>query len=188
VSGPILHVLAGPNGAGKSTLVARVIQPITGMPFINADEIAKERWPGDEERHAYEASKAAAEARDQAMAAGDSFITETVFSHPSKTDLIIRAQAAGYRVELHVLLIPEDTAVARVASRVEYGGHSVPEDKIRERHRRLWGLVAEAREIADRTKFYDNSSPRKPFNVVAVYERGRPVGEPAWPAWASPDL
>lgn len=184
---PLLQVLAGPNGSGKSTFVARVLQPTTGLPCINADEIAAVRWPGAEERHAYEASRAAAEARDAALRARASFITETVFSHPSKLDLVDRALAASYRVELHVMLVPEALAVARVAHRVARGGHTVPEAKVRERYHRLWPLIVDARARAHRTSFYDNSRSA-PFRLVAVYERGRRSREPAWPAWTPPPL
>jgi predicted ABC-type ATPase len=188
VSAPVLHVLAGPNGAGKSTLVARVVQPTSGLPFINADEIAKLRWPGAEEQHAYDASQAAAQARDEALAAGESFITETVFSHPSKVDLITQAIGAGYDVRLHVIVVREDTAVERVAHRVAYGGHTVPEDKIRERYRRLWSLVVAAVPLVERATFYNNASSRHAFDIVATFVRGRPVGVPAWPLWAPPEL
>lgn len=187
MSTAVLHILAGPNGSGKSTFVHEVLQPVTHLPFINADEIAAARWPGREEEHAYEASAAAAAARDEAMAQRTSFITETVFSHPSKLDLVARAYAAGYLVELHVMLVPEDLAVARVTYRVARGGHSVPEDKVRERYRRLWSLVAQARTPADRTAFYDNTRGT-PFVLVARFERGHVIGEAAWPAWTPPEL
>ena len=182
MSTPLLCVLAGPNGSGKSAFVRSVLQPATGLPFVNADEIATARWPGDEEAHAYDASRAAAEVRAQAMADRRSFITETVFSHRSKVALVEQAARAGFRVELHVMLLPEDVAVARVAYRVSAGGHSVPPDKIRARYRRLWPLIAEARAIVHRATFYDNSRGR-PFRQVAVFERGQPVGAPAWPGW-----
>jgi predicted ABC-type ATPase len=188
VSTPVLHVLAGPNGSGKSTFALEVLQPATDLPFINADEIARQRWPGEEEEHAYEAAAHAAEERDRALARRHSFIAETVFSHPSKVDLVRRAVEAGYFVELHVMLVPEDLAVARVAYRVEHGGHSVPSDKVRERHRRLWGLVALARDMADRATFYENTSAAARYTPVAVYDHGRPVGRPAWPSWAPPEL
>lgn len=188
MSTPVLHVLAGPNGSGKSTFVAQVLEPITHLPFVNADEIARARWPGDEEAHAYDASLAAAHLRDQAIADRRSFITETVFSHHSKVDLVEQALHAGYLVDLHIMLIPEDLAVARVAHRVSLGGHTVPESKIRERHRRLWWLIARALRIADRATFYDNTLARTPFRTVAVYERGRPVGTPAWPKWAPSEI
>lgn len=182
MSTPLLYVLAGPNGSGKSTFVHTVLGPATGLPFINADEIAGARWPGDEEVHAYDASRVAAAARAQAITDRRSFITETVFSHPSKLALVKQATQAGYRVELHVMLIPEDVTVARVAYRVSAGGHTVPPDKIRERYHRLWALIVEARAIVHRATFYDNSRS-KPFQRVAVYERGHPVGTPTWPAW-----
>jgi predicted ABC-type ATPase len=188
VSTPVLHVLAGPNGSGKSTFVREVLGPVTHLPFINADEIAQQRWPGQEEQHAYDASQAAAEARDQAIAARRSFITETVFSHPSKVDLITQGLAAGYLVELHVILVPEDLAVKRVAHRVAVGGHTVPEDKIRQRYRRMWQLIALARQIADRATFYDNTTSSTPFRTVSIYDRGQLVGTPAWPAWAPPEI
>lgn len=182
MSTPLLCVVAGPNGSGKSTFVQTVLGPATGLPFINADEIAAAQWPGDEEAHAYDASRAAAAERTQAITDRRSFITETVFSHPSKVALVEQAARAGYRVELHVMLLPEDVAVARVAYRVSAGGHTVPLAKIRERYHRIWGLVVDARAIVHRATFYDNSRSR-PFRQVAAYERGHPVGTPTWPAW-----
>jgi predicted ABC-type ATPase len=178
-----MHLLAGPNGSGKSTFVAEVLQPVTHLPFVNADVIAHEQWPGAETEHAYDASRAAAEERTRLMAAGASFITETVFSHPSKIELVGHAVAVGYVVHLHVILAPETVLVARVASRVAQGGHDVPEHKVRERYARLWPLVATARDLADRTTFYANTRAASPFRVVATYERGRLVGTPAWPTW-----
>jgi predicted ABC-type ATPase len=182
VSTPLLCVVAGPNGSGKSTFVRTVLGPATGLPFINADEIAAAQWPGNEEAHAYDASSVAAAARAQAITDRWSFITETVFSHPSKVALVEQATRAGYRVELHVMVIPEEVTVARVAYRVSVGGHAVPLHKVRERYQRVWGLVVEARAIVHRATFYDNSRS-KPFQQVAVYERGHSVGTPTWPAW-----
>lgn len=180
---PVLHLLAGPNGAGKTTFVERILQPVTHLPFVNADVIAAERWPHAQAEHAYEASRAAAEARERLLMAGESFITETVFSHPSKVDLVNEAIARGYLVYLHVILVPVEVSVNRVLERVQDGGHSVPEQKIRERYARLWELVGYARSAADRTEFFDNSTAQQPFRRVAVYERGRLMGEAEWPRW-----
>jgi predicted ABC-type ATPase len=180
---PLLHLLAGPNGAGKTTFVERVLQPVTHLPFVNADAIAAERWPGEELEHAYHASRIAADQRRTMLTRGESFITETVFSHHSKVALVQQAVLLGYLVQLHVILVPADLSVQRVAERVRRGGHEVPEDKIRERYARLLKLVVEARDVADRTAFYDNSKARTPFRLIATYERGRLVGDAAWPAW-----
>lgn len=183
MSTPVLHLVAGPNGAGKSTFVSEALGPVTQLAFVNADLIAAERWPDAQAHHAYDASRAAAEERRRLMRAHASFITETVFSHPSKVDLVAEAEALGYLVHLHVMVVPESVLVARVALRVEQGGHEVPERKIRERYARLWPLVATARDAADRASFYDNSRAATPFRMIARYERGRLVGEPSWPAW-----
>lgn len=181
---PILHLLAGPNGAGKSTYVARILEPVTHLPFVNADVIAAERWPDAQSEHAYEASRAAADERARLLAEGQSFITETVFSHPSKLELVDVALACGYLVNLHVILLPVDLAVHRVAERVQYeGGHNVPEQKIRERYARLWDLIAKACTRVDRAEFFDNSTAEHPFRRVAERQNGFLIGDPDWPAW-----
>jgi predicted ABC-type ATPase len=180
----VLHILAGPNGAGKSTFVERFLGPRTGLPFVNADVIAAGNWPGDEERHAYEASTLAAEERERLIGMRASFLTETVFSHPSKTALIRRAIGLGYEVSLHVILVPLAQSECRVQSRVARGGHSVPADKIASRYERLWNHVADARLLADHTYVYDNSTARHPFRRVGVYSRGTSVRISDWPTWS----
>ena len=161
---------------------------MTHLPFVNADLIAAERWPGSELSHAYEASQAAAALRSELMAARRSFITETVFSHPSKVELVSTAQRAGYLVTLHVVLLPVEVTLARVAHRVARGGHEVPEQKVRERFLRLWPLVAQARALADRTRVYDNSTASTPFRLVAEYEHGELIGRASYPRWAPAEL
>jgi predicted ABC-type ATPase len=94
---------------------------VPGSVFVNADEIAKARWPQDPAAHSYEAARVAADTRVRLIEQGRSFIAETVFSHPSKLELITAAQAGGYTVALHMLLVPEDLAVARVGYRVAAG-------------------------------------------------------------------
>lgn len=180
---PLLHVLAGPNGSGKTTYTERILQPSTHLPFINADIIAAQRWPHAQEQHAYDASRAAAAHRATLLNQRRSFITETVFSHPSKNTLIDEALRLGYYVHLHVMLVPVEVTVQRVAERVRRGGHSVPEQKIRERYDRLWLLVAQARGRVDRAEFFDNHLARNPYRLIATYAHGMPVGEPDWPKW-----
>ncbi|BBY16091.1 zeta toxin family protein [Mycolicibacterium litorale] len=179
-----LDLVVGPNGAGKSTFVAFTLAPLLpASPFVNADEIARQRWPTDAEHHSYEAARIAAATRTALIDAGRSFIAETVFSHPSKLDLIAEAHARDYTVVLHVLLIPEELAVERVKHRVLAGGHNVAEDKIRERHRRLWDHVVRAIGFCDSATVYDNSRRKGP-RIVAQFAGGSPIGSPGWPAWA----
>jgi predicted ABC-type ATPase len=179
-----LDLVAGPNGAGKSTFVELTLAPLLPRSvLVNADEIAKRRWPDDPSEHAYEAALIAAETREKLIGLGRPFIAETVFSHPSKLELIDTAHAAGYTVVLHVLLIPEELAVARVAYRVRAGGHPVAQNKIRERYHRLWALVADAILRCEQATVYDNSGISGP-RIVAQMTEGFIVGSPAWPHWA----
>lgn len=184
---PVLHVLAGPNGSGKSTLWARVLEPVLHLEFVAADAIAARRWPEDPVRHAYDAARLAAARRDALLERRSSFATETVFSHESKVELVRTAAERGYLVTLHVVAVPADLAVARVANRVEHGGHAVPEGKVRERYRRLWGHVADAIALADRTRVYDNAAAATPFRPVAEFERGARLWCD-WPPWAPEEL
>jgi len=188
VADPVLYVVAGPNGAGKTTFFTEVLEPATHLEFVNADRIAAERWPGDELANAYEASAAAAQERDRRLAARQSFVTETVFSHPSKLDLIRDAAAAGYLVYLEVIAVPVELSVARVPNRVANGGHDVPEAKIRERHARLWALVAEAIGLVHEAHVYVNTAAGDPFCLVASYRQGMLIGTADWPPWIADEL
>ena len=179
-----LDLVVGPNGAGKSTFVEITLAPLLpGSAFVNADEIAKQRWPDDPASHSYEAARVAADTRATLIELGASFIAETVFSHPSKLELIEAALDADYTTVLHALMIPEQLAVERVRHRVRAGGHSVPEDKIRERYQRLWGLVARAILRCNSATVYDSSGLAGP-RIVAQFNDGFAVGSPALPTWA----
>ena len=179
-----LDLVVGPNGAGKSTFVRLTLGPVfPRTSFVNADLIAQQRWPDDPETHSYEAARIAGATREALMARREPFIAETVFSHPSKLDLLRQAHAAGYYTAVHVMLVPEALAVARVAARVVAGGHAVPEEKVRQRYQRLWPLVAEAIVLGDTATVYDNSRRTGP-SAVAGFSHGFVVGRPLWPDWA----
>lgn len=180
---PVLHLLCGPNGAGKSSYVHDVLEPSTGLPFINADEIAAELWPSSQVEHVYDAAKIAEERRRERIAKGSSFITETVFSHSSKIDLVSDAVDAGYLVHLHVVMVPVELTVQRVRERVCRGGHDVPEHKIRDRYERLWSHIYQAIRLADEAEVFDNSRAGTPFRLCASFEHGDLIDTPSWPRW-----
>ncbi len=182
-----LDLVVGPNGAGKSTFVDHILLPtLPHQAFVNADEIAKRYWPGDEVEKSLVAARLAEVLRDAFIAMGEPFIAETVFSHASKLDLVRDALAARYRVHLHVLMLPEDEAVGRVGKRVGQGGHQVPEARIRGRYRRLWANVVEAVQLCDTASIYDNTG-RKP-ELIARFSGGIAHGAVSWPAWTPPVL
>lgn len=183
-----LDLIVGPNGAGKTTFFERVLAPERpGLPFVNADRIAKDRFGPDAESRSYDAAAVAAATRAALIDARLDFCAETVFSHASKVDEIVAANAAGYDVVLHVVMIPLELSGPRVMSRVAAGGHSVPSDKLADRYRRLWANVAIATMWCHHVVFWDNSMADGP-SEVARYRSGIPDYEPRWPAWTPDDL
>jgi predicted ABC-type ATPase len=183
-----LDLIVGPNGAGKTTLYERVIAPgRPGLPFVNADRIAGDRFPGQEVEQAYAAGEIADRARDALIAARLDFCTESVFSHESKVDFVMTVAAAGYDIVLHVVMIPRKLSGPRVAARVASGGHDVPTRKLASRYARLWPNVAAVAPQCHRAVFYDNSTDDGP-NEVASYRYGIADYSPRWPHWTPEPL
>ena len=183
---PRLYMIAGPNGAGKSTLYETRIKLNVDAPFINADHIQKLKMADQSVQGAYEAARIAEARRQEAMAKGQSFVTESTFSHPSKNELLDQAKAAGYKVFVfHVNVRSEELSVARVAARVKKGGHAVPENKIRERYHRNQALIRKAVLSADKAYIYDNSVRGRPPRIIITLEKGRAVvASSQMPKWA----
>ena len=98
---PVLVVLAGPNGAGKTTFFELFIAP-SGLPFVNADFIAKELAEKGKPVVDYEAAQLAEQKRQKYVSEKRSFCMETVFSDAagSKRTFFKDAQAKGYAVLL----------------------------------------------------------------------------------------
>ena len=122
-----LDLVVGPNGAGKSTFVRLTLAPVLpGAAFVNADVIAEQRWPDDPEAHSYEAARIAAATRAALIARRRAVHRRDRVLASLEARPAAQAAAAGYYTALHVVLVPEELAVARVAARVAAGGHAVP--------------------------------------------------------------
>jgi predicted ABC-type ATPase len=182
---PSLVLLAGPNGAGKSTLYQTRVAPSFAGPFVNADVIQRDELDDPSMEAAYEAARIADDRRRALLDARQSFAAETVFSHPSKLEMIETAQARGYLVVvMHVGVDSPDLSVARVRSRTEEGGHDVPEGKVRARYERGQPLIREAVLRADRGMVFDNSRLNTPPGQMLVFAGGRLVQvEPRITRW-----
>ena len=179
-----LDLIIGPNGAGKTTLYERVIAPgRPGLPFVNADRIAADRFGDDAEERSYEAAQIAQATRDALIAARLDFCTETMFSHDSKLELVNAAVDARYDVVVHVVMIPLELSGPRVAARVAGGGHSVPAGKLAGRYERLWPNVVAAVPLCHRVVFWDNAADDGPVEVAAL-RHGVADYPPRWPTWA----
>ena len=143
------------------------------MPFINADLIQRDELKDGDVNAAYKAAQIASERRASLMADRKSFATETVFSHPTKFDLITEAKALGYRVMMfHISVAHPDLSVARVGERFTEGGHFVPEEKIRNRYDRSGPLIRQAILSSDIGHVFDNSRLNQPPVRVLSFANG----------------
>lgn len=165
---PTLFLIAGPNGAGKTTFFETVLKARVRAPFINADIIQRDELGDPSPEAAYDAARIADARRRELLAAGRTFVMETVFSHPSKLEFLRAAREAGYRIVVfHLNVVSADLSVARVEARIEEGGHTVPEKKIRERYDRNQALIRAAVLMADYGAIYDSSALNVPPRLLA---------------------
>lgn len=145
-------------------------------PFINADIIQRDELRNPSPAASYEAANIASSRRADFLTQPRDFVTETVFSHPSKLQLIDEARIRGFTViVMHVGVDTPDLSVARVGTRVEEGGHIFPEDKIRARYARGAPFIRAAVLKADRGMVFDNSSLNQPPSHCLTFANGRLV-------------
>ena len=158
-------ILAGPNGAGKTTFAREFLVGEADCPtFVNADLLAAGLSPFKPELAAIRAGRLMLQLIRDHVRRGESFAFETTLSDRGHARSIPKWRAEGYHVSLWFLALPNaEMAVARVARRVEQGGHAIPDEIVR---RRFAGGRANFervyRTIVDDWVLYDNSG-RVPF-------------------------
>ena len=153
---PEVVVFAGPNGSGKTTIIK--MAKIVGE-YINADDIKRTTLCTD-----LEAAIKAEELREQMISEKRDFTFETVLSTDRNLLLLKKAKDNGYFVRgYYILTSNDDINISRVSARVAFGGHSVPEEKIKSRYTRSIKLVPELVKICDILHIYDNTS--EPFRI-----------------------
>ncbi|TGY66028.1 zeta toxin family protein [Dubosiella muris] len=154
---PEIVVFAGPNGSGKSTITELLKPPID---YINADEIKKNLKCSD-----LEAAQLAEKQRQQHVQSMSEFAFETVLSTPRNLNLLKDAKKKGYFIRCYYVLTADPGInVWRIKSRVESGGHDVPEEKIISRYDRALKLLKDLIPVCDICHIYDNSGDA-PFRI-----------------------
>lgn len=152
-------MVAGPNGAGKTTLIQWLRR--RGVDFgeyINPDDIAQQ-LEGSYDERVRQAQLIADRRREECIEARRSFSFETVMSHPSKVDILVRARSVGFFVQLFFVGTEDpEISIERVALRVAQGGHDVPTDRIIARWFRTMEQLSEAIEESDRAFIFDNTA------------------------------
>jgi predicted ABC-type ATPase len=157
---PKIVIIAGPNGAGKTTFAREFLPAEADCPlFINADLIAAGLAPFRPESAALRAGRLMLEEIDRNAATGNSFAFETTLSGHTYAKRIPEWRERGYTVKLIFLsLATPEEAIARVATRVQQGGHHVDEDVIRRRFASgMRNFLEIYRLLADYWQWFDNS-------------------------------
>jgi predicted ABC-type ATPase len=134
---PDLIVIAGPNGAGKTTFASEY-PPIVdrGLPFVNADEIARELAQNGMRgtQTDLRAGRAMLVRVDSLVSAGANFALETTLASLTYAQKIPVWRQRGYVVSLiYIRLQSVEDSVARVRKRIAAGGHGIPEEALRRR-------------------------------------------------------
>jgi predicted ABC-type ATPase len=186
---PVMHLVAGPHGAGKTSLYEYLIAPrYPALPFINPAAHAAEHLGHveDEQQRALEARMWGDAERESLIRAGQSFVTETAFSHPSRIALMTHARSLGYEVVLYALAADDPRRLLqRVSQRVREGGHAVPTHKVLDRYPRAIENFRRAVRIAELVLLLDASDagvggPRLIASVVSGQVRLHGVLRPRW--------
>lgn len=128
-------IIAGPNGAGKTTFARSFLPQEAQCPrFINADLIAAGLSPFAPEAAALKAGRLMLAEINACVRKGESFAFETTLAGLAYVGRIHEWREAGYHVSLFFLHLPDvEMAIARVAERVQQGGHHIDEAVIRRR-------------------------------------------------------
>ena len=157
---PNLYIIAGCNGAGKTTTSYTVLpEMLNCKEFVNADEIARGLSPFQPETVSFQAGRIMLNRIRELLREKKEFGFETTLSTRSYVPLIKHAKKHGYIIVLiYFWLESVELAKARVKTRVEKGGHNIPNTIIERRYKRgLQNFFTLFKELADSWMVYDNS-------------------------------
>ncbi|HZS28417.1 MAG TPA: zeta toxin family protein [Candidatus Angelobacter sp.] len=163
---PCIYVLAGTNGAGKSSIMGAMFLE-QGVEYFNPDTAARRVLstnPGLSQAEAnslawYEGKRLL----ERAIAEKLNFAFETTLGGKTIPALLAKALSEGMQVRIwYVGLSSAELHISRVRSRVEQGGHDIPEEAIRQRYTQsrlnLIRLLPKLTELL----LYDNSEEADP--------------------------
>jgi predicted ABC-type ATPase len=158
---PTCWIIAGPNGAGKTTFALTYLPQMGCRHFVNADLIAAGLSPLAPAMQQAAAGRLLLREVRSHIAQGHSFAVETTLAGRGYLKLVDELRAAGWRVELIYLALP-DKAMShqRVAERVARGGHDIPAADLDRRFpRSLRHLFGDFSHRVDYCRCYVNNGP-----------------------------
>lgn len=157
----MLLVLAGPNGSGKSTITQYFEKVGT---YTNADDIVAATGMSNEAAAQFADNK-----RYASIVSKEDFTFETVLSFKYKLDILEEAKVEGYFIKcIFVLTIDPLINVARVATRVAFGGHDVERKTIIRRYYNSLKNIKRLMELCDILHVYDNTI--EPIRIIRKHK------------------
>ncbi len=171
---PRMYIISGCNGSGKTTASYTLLpEMLECNQFVNSDEFAKSLSPFNPSEASVSASRYMLQKIYYLLGNHMDFCVETTLATRSLMGIINDAKSRGYTVDiLYFWLKSPEMAIARVKSRVEAGGHNIPENVVRRRYYMGLNYFFETyAPVCDRWMLADNSS--SPFSIVA---EGSPAG------------
>jgi predicted ABC-type ATPase len=157
---PNVVLIAGPNGSGKTTAAPALLRDQVGITeFVNADTIAQGLSGFGAHNVAVEAGRIMLARLSELAERKADFAFETTLAARWFAVWLRDLKRSGYRAHLFFLWLPSaELAIARVADRVQRGGHHIPDDVVRRRYERgLRNFFALYRPVVDYWRVLDNS-------------------------------
>ena len=195
-----IYVLAGVNGAGKSSIAGAAFRA-HGADYFNPDEAARRLMSASPRLDQTEANGLAWQQGkrllERAIAERLDHAFETTLGGHTLARLLAEAASAG--IAIHVWYAGLDSPelhLRRVRSRVQRGGHDIPEEAIRRRYQHSRLNLVELIPRLTALRLYDNSIEADPAAhavpqpiLLLQLDRGRivtPSDLSATPDWARP--
>lgn len=163
MSAKSVYAVAGPNGAGKTTFAREFLPYYAKCPnFVNADMIALGLSPFEPRTAAIKAGKLVLSRIHDFAASGADFGFETTLSGKTLVNLLRRLKAAGYKLHIFFLWVPEPRlSLVRIKDRVATGGHHVPSEDVERRFgRSISNFFKLYKPLADSWMVFNNAGSR----------------------------
>ena len=163
----VLYIIAGANGSGKSTL-AKVLLKEKQLEFLNADEIAREIAPDAIDSVPITAGKEYFKRLAAFFKEEKSFAVESTLSGNNILRIIKQARKQNYKIILVYSFLKNSlNCIERVKTRVQNGGHNVPEeDIIRRYYKSIINFWDKYRILADEWNLFYNGYNYAPVIVA----------------------
>lgn len=183
---PTFTVVAGANGAGKSTLTRLGREGFQDSAVLDPDAVARSMQRlGVRSGSPIDAGRAVLDMAEGFLSSRSSFLVETTLSGNTYLRMMARAKEFGYLVVLlYVGTSDISINMQRVRSRVEKGGHDVPEEDQLRRYPRSFVNFRKALELADEAVVFDNSTAKGHTKIAVKDTNGIEIFEPV-PTWAA---